>query len=48
MRDVAELEELARASDNQPLVNLRLGVIPLWHLYILQDSQRFNYAFYWP
>ena len=28
MLDVAELEELVRASDNQPLINLRLGVIP--------------------
>ena len=27
MRAVAELEELARASDNQPLVNLRLGCL---------------------
>ncbi len=34
MRDVAELEELARASDNQPLVNLRLGVIPTVAPYI--------------
>jgi len=28
MLDVAELEELVRASDNQPLIDLRLGVIP--------------------
>ena len=34
MRAVAELEELARASDNQPLVNLRLGVIPTVAPYI--------------
>ena len=34
MQDVAELEELARASDNQPLVNLRLGVIPTVAPYI--------------
>ena len=32
--DVAELEELVRASDNQPLINLRLGVIPTVAPYI--------------
>ena len=37
MRDVAELEELARASDNQPLVNLRLGVIPTVAPYIFSN-----------
>ena len=34
MLDVAELEELVRASDNQPLINLRLGVIPTVAPYI--------------
>ena len=34
MQDVAELEELARASDNQPLLNLKLGVIPTVAPYI--------------
>ena len=34
MLDVAELEELVRASDNQPLIDLRLGVIPTVAPYI--------------
>ena len=34
MLDVAELEELGRAADNQPLINLRLGVIPTVAPYI--------------